>query len=153
MDLLARSHVLRNGRYSELGRIYLITTITEQRRPVFADWRLGRLLAQTLRQSDAEGRSQTLAWVVMPDHLHWLMALRNGADLAGTMRWVKGVSARKIGLASRLPIRVWQPGYHDHAVRREEDLLAMARYVVANPLRKKLVQRIGDYPLWDAVWL
>jgi hypothetical protein len=24
---------------------------------------------------------------------------------------------------------------------------------VANPLRAKLVERIGDYSLWDAVWL
>jgi REP element-mobilizing transposase RayT len=49
--------------------------------------------------------------------------------------------------------RLWQPGYHDHALRREEDLVATARYLVANPLRAGLVQHIGDYPLWDAVWL
>jgi hypothetical protein len=29
----------------------------------------------------------------------------------------------------------------------------MARYVVANPLRAGLVKRLGDYPLWDAIWL
>jgi REP element-mobilizing transposase RayT len=48
---------------------------------------------------------------------------------------------------------VWQPGYHDHAVRQDEDLRAMARYVVANPVRAGLVKDIGDYPHWDAVWL
>jgi len=30
---------------------------------------------------------------------------------------------------------------------------ATARYIVANPLRAGLVERLGDYPLWDAVWL
>jgi hypothetical protein len=29
----------------------------------------------------------------------------------------------------------------------------MARYVVANPLRAGLVQKLGDYPLWDAIWV
>ena len=48
---------------------------------------------------------------------------------------------------------LWQHGFHDRAIRREEDLAAVARYVVANPLRAGLVDRIGDYPLWDAVWL
>ncbi|RUQ45382.1 transposase, partial [Corynebacterium pseudodiphtheriticum] len=24
---------------------------------------------------------------------------------------------------------------------------------VANPLRAGLVKRIGDYPLWDAIWI
>ena len=30
---------------------------------------------------------------------------------------------------------------------------AAARYIVANPLRAGLVKQIGDYPLWDAIWL
>lgn len=50
-------------------------------------------------------------------------------------------------------MRVWQRGFHDRALRQEEDLIATARYVVANPLRAGLVDRIGDYPWWDAVWL
>jgi putative transposase len=48
---------------------------------------------------------------------------------------------------------LWQDGYYDRALRKEEDLQQIARYIVANPLRAKLVNKIGDYPLWDAVWL
>src|SRR3989344_3545810 len=48
---------------------------------------------------------------------------------------------------------LWQHGFHDRAIRRDEDLPAVARYIVANPLRAGLVEKIGDYPLWDAVWL
>jgi hypothetical protein len=29
----------------------------------------------------------------------------------------------------------------------------IARYIVGNPLQAGLVDRIGDYPHWDAVWL
>ena len=29
----------------------------------------------------------------------------------------------------------------------------MARYIIANPLRAGLVEHIGQYPLWDAIWL
>ena len=31
--------------------------------------------------------------------------------------------------------------------------MKLARYVVANPLRAGLVEKLGDYPLWDAVWV
>jgi len=48
---------------------------------------------------------------------------------------------------------VWQDGFHDHALRREEDLKEVARYIIANPVRAGLVTRVGDYPLWDACWL
>ena len=49
--------------------------------------------------------------------------------------------------------RAWQPGFHDHAVRAEEDLASVARYIVANPLRAGLRGKIGDYPFWNAIWL
>jgi len=32
-------------------------------------------------------------------------------------------------------------------------LRRVARYVVANPMRAGLVKQIGDYPLWDAIWV
>jgi len=38
-------------------------------------------------------------------------------------------------------------------LRNDEDLLDVARYVVANPVRAGLVPRVGDYPFWNAVWL
>ncbi len=41
---------------------------------------------------------------------------------------------------------LWQKGLFDRALRREEDLKAMARYIVANPLRAGLVEHIGQYP-------
>ena len=34
-----------------------------------------------------------------------------------------------------------------------EDLVGVARYIVANPVRAGLVNRVGEYPYWDAVWL
>ncbi|HEY4530810.1 MAG TPA: hypothetical protein VIG97_10885 [Luteimonas sp.] len=47
----------------------------------------------------------------------------------------------------------WQPGFHDRALRAEEDLLAVARYVVANPIRAGLCRGFGAWPYWDAVWI
>ena len=83
----------------------------------------------------------------MPDHLHWLMELTGQTDLSQIMQSVKTLSAKQIGRP------FWQAGYHDHALRKEEDIKAIARYIVANPLRAGLVKRIGDYPHWDAIWL
>ncbi len=98
-------------------------------------------------------RAQTLAFVVMPDHLHWLFHLEEGSSLEAVVGTVKSVSAHRVNRRLGRTGRVWQAGYHDRALRREEDLAVVARYVVANPLRASLVERLGAYPLWDAVWL
>ena len=88
----------------------------------------------------------------MPDHLHWLVTLQTGS-ISKLMQRIKGQSAISINHALGIHGQLWQKGFHDRAIRKEEDLQAIARYVVANPLRAGLVDRIGDYPLWDAIWL
>lgn len=99
------------------------------------------------------GLLETQTFVVMPDHLHWLITLKQ-ANLATVMQHFKGLSAFLINRYRKTSgIPVWQPGFHDHALRKEEDIKALARYIIANPLRAGLVDNIGDYPLWDAVWL
>ena len=141
------SHSLRVGRHTQAGQIYLLTTVTLNRHPVFADFSAARCLIHCLRQAARLQHADTLAFVVMPDHLHWLMQLGEGIDLPQCMGGVKSISARQLGMP------LWQKGFHDHAVRKEEDLPALARYVVANPVRAGLVKRVGEYPHWDAIWV
>jgi REP element-mobilizing transposase RayT len=146
------SRSLRTGRFSEPGRIYLVTSRLAQHRTDFADWRTGRLLVDELRAVEESGMADSLAWVVMPDHFHWLVA-RGTGSLCQTVQRVKSKTAIAVNKRAGLQGSLWQSGYHDTAVRHEEALLRFARYIIANPLRAGLVRRVGDYPLWDAVWL
>ncbi len=143
---------LRLGRFSETGRIYSVTSITDQRRIIFDDYRIGRLVVREFRRAQEQGLASTLAWVVMPDHFHWLLELHEGS-LAQLLKQVKARSAIEINKALNGEGRIWQKGFHDRAVRQEDDLQKLARYIVANPLRAGLVKRVGDYPLWDAIWI
>lgn len=144
---------LRKSRYSVCNRIYLITTVTSRRDPVFRDFRAGRIVVNEMRSLEVEGRADTLAWVLMPDHLHWLMQLGVGQTLARVIKILKGRSSRILNQDLKRKGAVWQSAYHDHAVRRDEDLNRLARYIVANPLRAGIVTSVGNYPLWDCVWL
>ncbi|MBA5982679.1 transposase [Pseudomonas sp. Y5-11] len=152
MPKISASHRLRFGRYDELNRIYLLTANTLNREPVFRDFALGRLVVAQFRSAQEQGFANSLAWVVMPDHFHWLIDLKRGS-LSDLMQRTKSLSARAVNLAANREGSLWQQGFHDRALRREEDLVKIARYVVANPLRAGLVQKLGDYPLWDAIWV
>lgn len=143
---------LRTGRYSEPGHIYLLTAVTELRRPVFPDFHLGRLVVNQLRHAHDDGIVRSIAWVVMPDHCHWLVELRT-KTLGELMCRFKSRSSITVNKACRSSERIWQRGYHDRAVRQEEDIKNIARYIIKNPIRSQLTSRIGDYPLWDACWI
>lgn len=150
-DLYA-SHRLRLGRFTEPNRIYLLTTNTLGRQPVFNDVALGRLVVAQFRAAQDQDCANSLAWVVMPDHFHWLIELQRGS-LSGLMQRTKSLSTKSVNRCTGRKISLWQQGFHDRALRREEDLVKLARYIVANPLRAGLVERLGDYPLWDAIWV
>jgi REP element-mobilizing transposase RayT len=74
-------------------------------------------------------------------------------SLSQMMRTFKGRAARQVNQALQRTGRVWETAFYDHALRRDEEVKAVARYIIANPIRAGLVTRIGDYPLWDAVWV
>lgn len=148
---------LRKGRVSLIGHPYSLTWATAERKPWFADVHLGRLVVSALRRVHDAGTVESLAFVVMPDHVHWLMVPRQGS-LPVTMGEVKGYSGfhvkqRLIEHGPERPRIIWQEGYYDHALRSEESLQDVARYIVMNPVRAGLVKSIREYPLWDAQWL
>ena len=144
---------LRRGRYSESGQYYLVTTVTHHRIPIFISLACARAVVRAIYDRDAEGQCKTLAWVLMPDHLHWLVVLQD-TDLSSLVGQMKQAASSKINrLHNQQGQIVWQQGFYDRMLRQEEDIVDIARYIVANPLRAGLVSRIGDYSHWDAVWL
>jgi putative transposase len=143
---------LRRGRHSMPRQAYHVTTVTAGRVAHFNDFVIARLAIAEMRRTAEMFSIDSLAWVLMPDHLHWLFMLGDNASLGHVLKTFKGRSARSINLALGRNLSVWQANYHDHAIRADEDLRTIARYIVGNPLRAWLVWKLGDYPHWDAAW-
>ncbi len=144
---------LRIGRCSAPGLAYLVTTVTAARQPIFADFWLARAVITQMRRLHDGGSVASLAWVLMPDHLHWLFQLGDDGTLAQVMKTFKGRTAQTVHSFTNRQGAVWQSGYHDHALRAEDDVRQTARYLAGNPLRAGLVNTLVDYPHWDAVWV
>ena len=64
---------------------------------------------------------------------------------SNTTRWVNNYLGREGS--------IWQQGFHDRALRKDEDVIEVARYVIANPVHDVIVNQVGDYALWDAKWV
>ena len=144
---------LRKGRFSEEGRVYFVTIVTQNRNTHFTEFHLARSVIQELRLLHDEQKIYSFAWVVMPDHLHWLFQLNDNEELSNIINLLKGRFSRKVNKILNKKGKFWQPAYYDHALRKDEDIKKVARYIVANPLRAGLVDRIEEYPHWDAEWM
>ena len=89
--------------------------------------------------------------VVMPDHVHVLGQLIE-ISLENFMQRFKSYTSKGISAHLNLAGSVWQPGYHDHAVRKDEDLNQIRLYCLNNPVRAKLVEDFHVYPHWYCRW-
>ncbi len=143
---------LLRGRISTIGACYVVTAVTQRRQPLLTDPALAALVVSDLNRGTEEGDVEPLAWVVMPDHVHWLFRLAAGT-VSQTVQKMKSRSARSINAAMRANGPLWQAGFHDQQIRDERKLRATAHYVVCNPIRRGLVGRIEDYPFWWCRWI
>ncbi len=146
------SRLIRKGRVTVPGQIYLLTTVTSGRRRHFADFWTGCAASRALTLDSTWPFANPLAWVLMPDHLHVLAQCDGREAISLTMGRAKARISMAVHRGGE-PARLWQHGFHDHALRTEESVREVARYLLANPIRAGLVSRVGDYPFWDSVWL
>jgi putative transposase len=140
----------RPGRFREFDYIglhaYFLTICTENRQRAFSDIEFGRWAAsQLLRQASARAFEVT-AYSLMPDHAH--LILQGKTDEANLKSLILSWNTRtayqwRLAKATRL----WQSGYYDHVLREGENVLAVARYVLMNPVRAGLVRDARDYEL------
>jgi REP element-mobilizing transposase RayT len=143
--------------YRASGQVFFLTICTENRRPWFSLH--PSLAADAAAEIDASARAggtKLHAWCVMPDHVHLLV---EGGDVIDLVRAFKG---RTSAIARHLEprYRLWQRGFHDHALRADEQVVNAARYVLFNPVRARIVENPGDYrwmgsvtwPDWRGCW-
>jgi len=143
---------LRAGRYSQQNGIYFVTTTTDKRIPWFQVMSFACVMCRNLEKPGCLADAKNLCWVVMPDHVHLLVQLGT-KPLGKVVNQMKSRTARLLNREIGRSGQFWAPGFHEHGLRKEEDMLDIARYIVVNPLRAGLVNRVADYPYWNAVWL
>ena len=143
---------LRKGRVSLAHGIYLATIATLNRVRFFLDFAAGCVASRCFEDVAVLRDAKMLAWMQMPDYVHWLIRLGEGNSLSSVVNRLKSASARSINRVLGRTGALWMPAFHDHALRGDEDLQSVTRYLVGNPLRAGLVENIGEYPFWNAEW-
>ena len=132
------------------GCVSLVTLVTAHRALLFDELLLARLVVRQLKQQHG---AITLAYVVMPDHVHWLLKVAVGSTLSEVVCNAKTDSANGINSFYGRTGRVWQKGFHEHPVMKNDDLKYIARYIITNPIRAGLAKSVRDYSHWDAIWV
>lgn len=123
----------------EKSVIYFVTICVAHRKPVLAN----NAAFSAFKRAVARLRHwKVLAAVLMPDHLHVVVAPEDRDAKVGNFsgalkRWIR----EELGASWK-----WQPGCFDRLMRSDESLHEKWRYLQENPVRAGLVSNSGNWP-------
>lgn len=86
-----------------------------------------------------------VVYCFMPDHLHLLLEAKQ--ETSNLIHCIKTIKQRAgFVFKQRTGRSLWQHRYHDRILRREEDTLSIAWYIINNPVRAEIVSDPYAYP-------
>jgi putative transposase len=115
---------------------YALTTATYQRRAIFIRTANADLLLQTLFRYRDQGRYLLHGFAIMPEHIHVLLTPSRDQTIERCAQCIKGGFSFQV--RQQFKGEVWQPSFHEHRVRDEEDFKNQLAYIAANPGRRGL---------------
>jgi REP element-mobilizing transposase RayT len=89
-------------------------------------------------------KTHLYAACIMPDHIHLLIRPRRTNIIEIISNWKRYISNLSRNYNLKTPI--WQASFFDHVLRNNEQLADVARYIIENPIRKRLVSDAASYP-------
>jgi REP element-mobilizing transposase RayT len=140
---------LRKGRQSEINFAFFLTTRVAEREPLLIGGS-AEIALKCLFTLQRVCRFPLLAFVLMPEHVHVLGILTEAVTINKIFgRWKAWVAKELNELAGKNG-RFWQAGFYDHAIRNDENLEDIARYIELNPVRRNLIEKPEMYPYSSA---
>lgn len=77
-------------------------------------------------------RYDLVTFVVMPNHVHILMKIKEGNELTEIMRSIKSFTAKSINKNENRTGPVWQSESYDRLIRDQKHFENIVRYIIAN---------------------
>lgn len=141
------------------GGCYFFTVVTYKRRSFLTDVKCRSLLKASIKEVQTQKPFVSLAFCLMPDHLHCLWQLPPD-DWDYSSRWsmIKRIFSKQFlaegGKELPQPVSrqkkresgIWQRRFWEHRIRDEKDYWRHVHYIHYNPVRHGLVERLELWP-------
>ena len=130
------------------GAVYHLTARGDWREDIFRDDADRLVFLDLLAKEVRQQHWRLYAYCLMSNHYHLLIETPEG-NLVDGMRRLNGVYTQAFNRRHSRVGHVLQGRYKSILVDRDVYLLELARYIVLNPVRAGMVQRVDDWP-WSS---
>jgi putative transposase len=130
------------------GAVYHITSSGNEKKPIFKDDHDRLNILNTLQHVNKRYNWICHAYCLMTNHYHLLIETPDG-NLALGMRQLNGVYTQLFNKWHGRTGHLLQGRYKSILIQKDSHLLEVCRYVVLNPIRAKMVEKLEEYP-WSS---
>jgi putative transposase len=124
---------------------YFLTFCTYERRRLFLESDAVVAVRTQIQRAASDQRFALIAYCYMPDHVHMLVeGQTDDSDCRQFISRAKQYSGFHYKAA--FGQRLWQRYGYERTLRSDEASISVARYILENPIRARLVQGIDEYP-------
>jgi putative transposase len=126
------------------------TLCIQDSKPAFNEASLVKIFIEMLTGLTEKSSCTIPVYCFMPDHLH--LIVRGTSDSSDVWKTVVAYK-QKTGfwLSSKKPEIKWQKDFYDHLIRTDEKLTVHVKYILDNPVRKRLTTGWQEYPYKGAI--
>lgn len=127
-------------RYYQKGSYYFFTLVTYQRCRIFTNENCIKEFKLSLHKIKNKYPFTIIAYVILPDHLHFIWKLPNDEDYSLRWRLIKRDFSMKLNSKknARNEKFIWQRRFWEHAIRSENELQKYMNYIHYNPVKHGL---------------
>ena len=124
---------------------YSLRWCTHERQPLFTQANHVNLVREQILRACRETDFEITVDCYMPDHEHKLV--RGRTHTANALRFIK-LAKQYSGFHFKqaFGVRLWQRYGYDRFLREDKDIWGVMQYIINNPVRAGLVERMEDYP-------
>jgi putative transposase len=143
------AHPARNAARANIlnpSRIFFATTNTSMGKRLLQSERNARLFIDVLRSLVAERKFELHDFVIMPDHVHVLIAVNNDMTIEKAMQLIKGRFSHRLAHELGYKGEVWQRGFTEEQVMNRESFEMHREYIAQNPVKAGMAACADDFP-------
>jgi putative transposase len=111
---------------------------------------MAALVEETFFRYRDAGNYKLHCYVIMPDHIHFILTPGATTSLERAVQLIKGGSSFQIGKMPGMRFPVWHMGFTEHQIRDKADFDIRAKYIDQNPVKAGLVRAAEEYPYGSA---
>lgn len=120
---------------------------------IFTEENIVNIFVRFLNKTIEKYKIKNWVYVFMPNHLHIILeGQTENSDLLKcislfkqlTGYWLSRTQAKACGYQNQNV--EWQKDFYDHIHRKDDDLIKHIKYILDNPVRRRLVENWLDYP-------